>query len=162
MTTAQKNFATLVAGGMKPTEAYVKVFPNSTPKMRQSKPYIMLKSKAVQEAIRALQTADVEAMKVELAMSKDEGLTALREIGLSRMEKRRILAKIAKNPKVGPFARIRAIQVDNEMTGDNAPVRVEGEITLHSIFSALAGSTGLPSAQEAIEVETYDPNAPTV
>jgi hypothetical protein len=79
------------------------------------------------------------------------------EVGMTRAEKRRVLKRLAMNPKLPAIDRIRAIQVDNLMTGDNKPVRFEGEITLHGIFRALAPSTGLPASDEVIEL---DPNGP--
>lgn len=160
MNDRMKTFATLVASGSKPQQAYAEAYPDASASMRRVKPYVLLKNPGVKALIEALQKSDHAALRLELQMKEDESLKALREVGLSRAEKRRILKRIAENPKNGPFARIRAIQVDNEMTGDNAPVRVEGEITLHTIFQALASSTGLPSEQEVLEAETYDPNGP--
>lgn len=44
---------------------------------------------------------------------------------LTRLEKRKHLATIARNAKGKAGDRIRAIEVDNAMTGDNAPQKVE-------------------------------------
>ena len=69
---------------------------------------------------------------------------------LSRQRKREILKKIAENFPEDRASAIQAIKTDNAMTGDDAPVRMEGELTLSSIFQALQqqGSTGLPSPEE--------------
>ena len=75
------------------------------------------------------------------------------EVGMTRAEKRRVLKRLAMNPKLPAIDRIRAIQVDNLMTGDNKPVRFEGEITLHGIFQALNSTTGLPDPNEVFELE---------
>jgi len=40
--------------------------------------------------------------------------------------------------------RIQAIKADNDMTGDNKPIRIEGEITLNGILQGLKPTTGLP------------------
>lgn len=64
---------------------------------------------------------------------------------LSRTKKREILFTIACNSKARAAERVKAIEVDNAMTGDNKPVRIEGEITLYSVLKQIAHSTGLPS-----------------
>lgn len=79
------------------------------------------------------------------------------EVLLTRDKKRMILGSIAQDERAPDTARIRAVEVDNTMTGDNAPVRIEGEITLHAIFTALKPSTGLPSADEIKTVRSADP-----
>lgn len=43
-----------------------------------------------------------------------------------------------------PAEQIQAIKADNAMTGDDAPVRIEGEITLLGILQSLSPTTGLP------------------
>lgn len=49
-----------------------------------------------------------------------------------------------------------AIQIDNKMTGDDAPVKVEGEVTLSVIMRALQGTTGLPPADEITRGDAFD------
>jgi hypothetical protein len=44
---------------------------------------------------------------------------------LTRDRKREILNTIAENPKAKPNERTKAIEVDNVMTGDNAPQQVQ-------------------------------------
>jgi len=76
------------------------------------------------------------------------------EATLSRQRKREILKGIAEAWKSkGELegdrqAAIQAIKVDNSMTGDDAPVRVEGELTLKGILQAVTGSTGLPQDED--------------
>ncbi len=76
------------------------------------------------------------------------------EATLSRQRKREILKGIAEAWKASDKlegdrqAAIQAIKVDNSMTGDDAPVRVEGELTLKGILQAVTGSTGLPQDEE--------------
>lgn len=71
------------------------------------------------------------------------------EATLTRQRKREILKEIAegKSKNVKPGDRIQAVKTDNEMTGDNKPVRIEGEITLNTIMQSLQGSTGLPNEE---------------
>lgn len=70
------------------------------------------------------------------------------EVLLTRDKKRLILGSIAQDARAHDNSRIAAVKVDNDMTGDNAPVRIEGEITLHAIFTALTPATTLPTAME--------------
>ncbi len=77
---------------------------------------------------------------------------------LTRLEKRRTLRSIALSTKHDAGDRIRAIQVDNLMTGDNKPIRVEGELTLNTIFRSLSGSTGLPDPSEVIDLDEMAAN----
>ena len=44
---------------------------------------------------------------------------------MTRLEKRRILSDLARSKSTRPSERIKAIEVDNVMTGDNAPQKVE-------------------------------------
>lgn len=66
---------------------------------------------------------------------------------LSRARKREILCDIAEDSEDG--YRLKAIEIDNKMTGDEAPVRLEGEITLRGILERLQPSLGLPESREA-------------
>jgi len=68
-----------------------------------------------------------------------------RSATLSRQRKRELLCDIAED-SAKPGDRLSAIVVDNRMTGDDAPIRIEGEITLAGILSDLGPSVGLPSA----------------
>ena len=72
---------------------------------------------------------------------------------LSRQRKREILGEIAEDRDAKHGERVMAIKTDNQMTGDDAPVRIEGEITLNAIFQALTTTTGIPDAIEAEIIE---------
>lgn len=82
---------------------------------------------------------------------------------LSRSRKRHILYEIAEKRSNQPHERIKAIEVDNRMTGDEAPVKVEGDVTVGLVLTHLLGSTAVPEkiaepvsqAQETLE----DPKA---
>lgn len=89
----------------------------------------LLKKDKIKAYLEALQTAETEALVY------------------SRQKKRERLYQIgeALQPGVSPGEQIQAIKVDNDMTGDNKPVRVEGEITLKGILDALKPTTGLPN-----------------
>lgn len=148
--------------GDKPQAAYAKAFPGASKSALLSKPYLLernprviaaMKSKGDAKVIERLTSGKDTVSTIAAGVLAKEVL----EAGMSRAEKRRVLKRIAMNPKMDPVDRIRAIQVDNLMTGDNKPVRFEGEITLNGIFKALVSSTGLPSADEVIEL---DPNGP--
>lgn len=132
LTPAQRKFADLLISGIKPSRAYSQAYPNSS-----------LQGGALAvEAHRTTNLPKVQAyVGAALATRRSDAL-------LTRDKKRQILGGIAQDEQAPDTARIAAIKVDNEMTGDNAPVRIEGEITLHAIFSALLPSTGLPSAEE--------------
>ena len=43
------------------------------------------------------------------------------------------------------------------MTGDNAPVRIQEEITLYAVFNSLGLSTGLPTAAELDQLKNVTP-----
>ena len=92
-------------------------------------------------ASRLLRNAKVKAYLEEL---RDESADSR---VFSRQKKREILYEIgtAVIPEVKPSDRIQAIKTDNAMTGDDAPVRIEGEITLSGILSQLTKTTGLPN-----------------
>lgn len=69
---------------------------------------------------------------------------------LTRDKKRMILGGIAQDRRAPHQARIMAVRADNEMTGDNAPVRVEGEITLHAAWSAIREAEALPMGDKEV------------
>lgn len=143
--------------GKKPMDAFDVACPDASPHMRKKTPYMWEKKKEIREAITLKLTPEdmqqglVTREQVEEARKRE--IEVVREAGMTRAEKRVLLKKIANDAKKSPMARIAAIKVDNEMTGDNAPVRIEGEITLNTIFQSLKGTTGLPSPDEVIEIE---------
>jgi hypothetical protein len=151
LTPAQGRFATLVAAGTEPRAAYADAYPQSSDATRKTKPYVLLKSRHVHDAIEALATDDIAKARQKLGLSGTEAVSVARAVGLSRQRKREILCAVATDERMPASVRIRAIEVDNLMTGDNRPVRVEGEITLDSILKALEPSTGLPHPQELTE-----------
>lgn len=74
---------------------------------------------------------------------------------LTRTRKREFLAAVVERAYVGTgherldrHCPLAAIKVDNEMTGDNAPQRVEAEVTLSAVLAALRPTTGLPDPAE--------------
>ena len=75
-----------------------------------------------------------------------------RQATLTRQRKRELLCDIAEDAEK-QSDRINAIQVDNRMTGDDAPIRLEGEITLGAILEGIAPSVGLPGS-DAVDVES--------
>lgn len=165
LTEGQVRYVQNRVAGMKPGPAYAKAFPGASRSALKCKPYLLEKNKGVMNAIRAAQLGDGKTLEevttntaaaVSLAAAGGLAREAV-EVGLTRAEKRRILKRIATDRKAPRIDRLRAIQLDNLMTGDNKPVRFEGEITLHGIFQALTQTTGLPSANEVIEL---DPNGP--
>jgi len=149
--------------GDKPQVAYAKAFPGATKGTLKRKPYELERNPRVLVALRAVRERNVK-LAMEMAGTDSAGVLAagvlareVVEAGLTRAEKRRILKRIAMDRKAARLDRMRAIQIDNLMTGDNKPVRFEGEITLHGIFQALKSTTALPVAEEVIEL---DPNGP--
>lgn len=132
LTPQQRMYADLLISGMKQGAAYQRAYPN------QSLSPGALKVEASRTAANPKIVAYVEKA---LAQRRSEVL-------LTRDKKRQILGAIALDESAADTARIMAIKTDNEMTGDNAPVRVEGEITLNGIYQALVGATGLPSEEE--------------
>lgn len=172
LTPGQARYVHHRLAGDKPQVAYAKAFPGASKSAMSSKPYLLEKNPRVIEAMGAAVSGDGKKLArlapdkqvKELIREAGGEQRMIAEVGLSRAEKRRILRRLAMNPKLDPVDRIRAIQVDNLMTGDNKPVRFEGEITLHGIFQALKGTTGLPAPDEVIELGdgevTMDPNGP--
>lgn len=138
LTVKQQHFANLVLTGKKFTEAYVEAYPSSS----------LSPGALTVEASRLAAHPKVEAYM--------DGVKAARrkETLLTRDKKRQILGGIALDSRAVDASRIMAIRVDNDMTGDNAPVRVQGEIVLHTIFESLGLSTGLPSAEERRRIRT--------
>ena len=132
LTPQQRRFADGLLEGLKPWEAYAHAYPN------QSMKRLTLQTEASKQARNPKIKAYVDAGIAE----------ARREVLLTRDKKRQILGSIALDKSAPKHARILAVKTDNEMTGDNAPVRVEGEITLGLIFSSMRGTTGLPGPED--------------
>jgi hypothetical protein len=136
-------FCEHVANGDSPADAYRKVAPGASATSQRVQPYRWLGFPSVQAEIARLRVP-IERAKV-----------------LTRTRKRELLYSIAEDTKAPPAARTQAIQIDNRMTGDEKPVRVEGEITIGVIFRALQGTTALPSAdeREVLEAEVEEISA---
>lgn len=164
LTPQQHKFVQAILAGHLPKAAYKIAYPSATPRALRGRPYAMKKNKRVAAAISAGLAGSAEKLAATVGNKTGAELVAagvisreIAEAGMTRAEKRKILKRIANDSKASRVDRIRAIQTDNLMTGDNKPVRFEGEITLHGIFKALAQTTGLPAANEVIEL---DPNGP--
>jgi phage terminase small subunit len=133
LTPSQRLFADYVIEGRQKSEAYAAAYPQSS-----------LNRTAL--SVEAYRTAKLPHVADYIAEALSERRN---EVLLTRDKKRQILGSIALDTRKPAHARIMAVNQDNLMTGDHKPVRVEGEITLHSIFAALVKSTGLPGADEA-------------
>jgi hypothetical protein len=167
LTPGQARYVQHRLAGDKPQAAYAKAFPGASKTALKCKPYMLERNKRVVEAMDAAQKGD--AKTVRKLTERDDTVAVVAagavarevlEVGMTRAEKRRVLKRLAMNPKLPAIDRIRAIQVDNLMTGDNKPVRFEGEITLHGIFQALGSTTGLPDPNEVFELEPATGVAP--
>lgn len=135
-----------------PRDAYKKANPGASVHMIKRTPYILEKRPSV---IKLMHKHGFDPKEGRITPEIREALDVakrIRDAGMSRAEKRAILKTIANDPKASKQHRIMAIQTDNLMTGDNKPVRFEGEITLNSIMQALDPSTALPSSNELIEL----------
>jgi len=124
----QARFIRLVWGGYSPTEAYCRsyfgeVLPYNTPRYQSaaSSASKLLKVDKVRKALESLETCEAVLM------------------GSRREVKRGILAAIMMGEVQGATVadRIRAIIVDNRMTGDDRPIRVEGELTFQAMLDSL-------------------------
>lgn len=164
LTPGQARYVQFRLAGDKRQAAYAKAFPGASKSALACKPYMLERNPRVIAAMEAGAKGDARTIakltdRTDTVAVIAAGAVAreVLEVGMTRAEKRRVLKRIAMNTKLDPIERIRAIQVDNLMTGDNKPVRFEGEITLGGVFAALAKTTGLPAPEEVIEL---DPNGP--
>lgn len=108
MTTREHAFALRILAGDGPLKAYdaAGYSQNSKPPVRSVRASELLKRPTIANFIAA-----------ERQKQTDKAL-------LSRDEKRKILRDIAKAKNGKPTDKVRAIMVDNIMTGDNAPQQV--------------------------------------
>lgn len=128
MTAKQIAFAEAILDGKPPSQAYASAYvPNRNPAVTKVRAQEVLKHPLV--------AAYIAKGREKLAKAKL----------LTRTKKREILFSIASSKTAKAGERVKAIEVDNAMTGDNKPVRIEGEITLYSVLKSIAPSTGLPS-----------------
>ena len=138
ITPKQQRFVDLILLGTTNKEAYRQAF----------------QSKANDNVLR-VKAAELKRKPVVKAYMEAEQKKNADLVGLTRAEKRRMLRMIALDPKESASDRLKAIALDNLMTGDNKPVRFEGEVTLAAVFRALHPTTGLLREDEVIEL---DPN----
>ena len=119
----QRRFAEFVVGGDPASVAYKK------------SGYAATGNAAEVSASQLLRNPKVSAYLAELRKPQKEKAIA------TRQRKREILAAIMEGKTKGATVadRIRAVQVDNLMTGDNKPIKVEGEITLKRVLDAIGG-----------------------
>jgi len=141
LTPQQLRFADYLVEGKNPSESYRLSYPNQS-----------LSPGALKvEAARLKANPKIEAYIADcLAERRHESL-------LTRDQKRQILGGIAKKQSAPETARIAAIMADNKMTGDDAPIRIQEEITLFAVFNSLGLSTGLPSADELEQLKNVTP-----
>jgi hypothetical protein len=127
LTAKQFAFAGLIAGGTGPSEAYRKTYASrGSPKVVSVKAAELRRHPGVAAHIAKLQ-----------AKAEDRDT-------LKRVEKRTILADIARSKAERPSDRIAAIKEDNSMSGDNAPSKVE--FSLPGIAAALKGTIGIATS----------------
>lgn len=129
LTPNQITFCQGIADGLNQSDAYRKAYPKCSEQSLVSKGSRLVTYGKVKDYIEYLR-----------GETEQKGTA-------SRIEKREILAGIMRNEdkEASKGEVIQAVKVDNQMTGDDAPVRVEGEITLNSIMKALENTTGLPN-----------------
>lgn len=109
LTAKERAFAQGILDGMTKTEAYRQAYPASRTWRAQ-----MVTNEAHDTSKRPAVAAFI---KGERARLDDDSL-------LTRIEKRKILAKVARKESAR-LGSIEAIKVDNQMTGDCAPQKVE-------------------------------------
>lgn len=109
MTAKERAFAQGILDGMTKADAYRQAYPVS-----QKWPSQMVRNEAHDTSKRPAVEAFIKAERAKL---DDDAL-------LGRIEKRQILASIARK-KSARLGSIEAIKVDNAMTGDSAPQKIE-------------------------------------
>tara|TARA_A100001388_G_scaffold96122_2_gene69939 strand:- start:1389 stop:1898 length:510 start_codon:yes stop_codon:yes gene_type:complete len=93
---------------------------------------------------KRLQSAASSASKLLRTDKVKKALSELQEreasvVGMTRDVKRGVLSAIAMGEIEGtkPGDRIRAIALDNLMTGDNRPIMVQGDLTFRAVLDSL-------------------------
>lgn len=115
-----EKFCQCVASGMTAKEAYLAVQPGCKPNSASTCAWRMLRRPDVDARIKELRDASAGTAVMSLA------------------EKRELLAKLARDSQAEWPARVRAIQVDNDMAGHNRPqehevhAHVEGAVEVMS------------------------------
>lgn len=109
MTAKERLFAQGILDGLSKADAYRKAYDTSRWKERQ----------VINEAYKTSNRPKV------LAYIKSERSKLDESALLTRIEKRQILAKTARSIRSKPMEKIKAVEVDNVMTGDNSAQKVE-------------------------------------
>ncbi len=108
LTPKQHAFADALLDGVSPSNAYRRAYQaNGSPRVVSVKAAEVKKHAAVQEYVRHQQD------KLD------------RTIGLTREHKRQLLYQIVMDPDSSPADKIKAIQLDNRMTGDDRSEKAE-------------------------------------
>lgn len=106
-------FAQLVANGSSETEAYYQVYKPKSRNVARISANRLFTNVSVRARVRFLQEENAKAN------------------AMSRIEKRNILASMARDSELSPRDRISAIQEDNKMTGEaEEKINVSGSFTL--------------------------------
>lgn len=132
LTVQQQHFADLVLTGSSFVEAYREAYTNNS----------------LNKGVAAVNASRLAALPKVAEYMDAVKARRTKETELTRSRKRQILGGIALDVRAPDSSRIMAIRADNEMTGDNAPVRVQGEIALFEVFQSMGLSTGLPTTDE--------------
>lgn len=109
LTQKQRAFANYIAEGLNGTEAYRKAYPDT----------VACDKTCATHACREKKKPHVAAYIASLVAKQEQARF------LTRERKREILAQLAEKKACRPGERIKAIEVDNTMTGDNAPQQVQ-------------------------------------
>lgn len=128
----QETFAHLVASGIPQAHAYVRAGYSSDPDGARANAARLIALDSVSELIDFIRQEKLSQHVFTRALKRRR----LYEIGMGDNDSNAL----------------RAIEIDNRMTGDDAPIRVEGEITLTGILDGLRPSLGLPDPTEAIDI----------
>jgi len=123
----QARFVRLVWGGNTATGSYMIAY--GWPETQEEK---RLQS-AASSASKLLRT---DKVKAALSMLQEREASV---VGMTRDVKRGVLSAIAMGEIEGskPGDRIRAIALDNLMTGDNRPIMVQGDLTFRAVLDSL-------------------------
>lgn len=149
LTAKQETFVREMIKGTEQAEAYRIAYPNSSPAAARTSSYTLLQNPTISAAIKE-GAAKIHAIATQEIVQ--EAKEELRATLLTTVRKREILALIAegniliekKIPMFNPLAggievitiseapdareRMKAIEIDNKMTGDNEPEESELEI----------------------------------
>lgn len=116
-----KAFAAAIVSGLNQTEAYRKVYPKTSIAAARSSAATLLTNPSVRKYVEE---------------AKEKAVT---KAVLSRSERLELLSGLAKCEETFPKDRIAAVKVLNDMTGDNAPQKVEhsGSVSLVGVIEGI-------------------------